>query len=265
MLDTMVNIIYRAAKILREEGFRELVKASISKFDNETGLLSFILGPFILFKVKKMSLEEILEAMFNKSSAISLLYEPIQVRWEIEQLLNLLKRQRPKYILEIGTARGGTLLLWTKIAAEDALIVSIDLPGGPFGGGYPYLKGLIYRLFKEKEQQIKLIRNDSHDPRTLEKVKNILKGKKFDFLFIDGDHTYDGVKKDFTMYSPLVRKGGIIAFHDIVPGPPELVGGVPKFWEELRENVSIKNQYLKHIEIVKDWKQKGYGIGILII
>jgi hypothetical protein len=48
-------------------------------------------------------------------------------------------------------------------------------------------------------------------------------------LFIDGDHTYEGVRRDFEMYSPLVRKGGIIAFHDIYPGPEESVGGVPKF------------------------------------
>jgi len=48
--------------------------------------------------------------------------------------------------------------------------------------------------------------------------------KRGDFLFIDGDHTYEGVEGDFEMYSPLVRRGGIIAFHDIVPGPPENVG-----------------------------------------
>jgi predicted O-methyltransferase YrrM len=44
-----------------------------------------------------------------------------------------------------------------------------------------------------------------------------LKDNKVDFLFIDADHSYEGVKKDFEMYSPLVRKGGIIAFHDIIP------------------------------------------------
>jgi hypothetical protein len=40
-------------------------------------------------------------------------------------------------------------------------------------------------------------------------------------------------KKDFEMHSPLVRKGKIIAFHDIVPGPSEHVGGVPEFWKEI--------------------------------
>jgi predicted O-methyltransferase YrrM len=56
--------------------------------------------------------------------------------------------------------------------------------------------------------------------KTLEEVKRILGGEKADFLFIDGDYTYEGVKRDL-MYSPLVREGGIIAFHDICPHPPE--------------------------------------------
>lgn len=59
------------------------------------------------------------------------------------------------------------------------------------------------------------------------------------------------------MYSPLVKKG-IIAFHDIVPGPLEYVGGVPKFWQEIKMQFSYK-------EIVKDWRQGGYGIGVLYV
>jgi len=62
------------------------------------------------------------------------------------------------------------------------------------------------------------------------------------------------------MYSPLVRKGGIIAFHDIVPGPQENVGGVPKFWKELKKKLGT----IKVMEIVKDWNQGGYGIGLVI-
>jgi len=76
------------------------------------------------------------------------------------------------------------------------------------------------------------------------------------FLFIDGDHTYEGVKKDFEMYSPLVKKDEIIAFHDIVPHPPEIGCEVSRFWNE------IKHSY-RYYEIVKDWNQGWAGIGIL--
>ena len=86
--------------------------------------------------------------------------------------------------------------------------------------------------------------------------KNILNDKKVDFLFIDGDHTYQGVKKDFEIYCSLVKKDGIIGFHDIVSGPEEDVGEVPKFWKEIKKRS-------KYQEIIKKREQGGYGIGII--
>jgi predicted O-methyltransferase YrrM len=183
---------------------------------------------------------------------------PAQVREEFLSLLKILQNMNLKKLLEIGTARGGTLFLFSRIANYDATIISVDLPGGMFGGGYPKWKIPLYKSFAIKNQRIYLIRADSHNPKTLNKVKEILKEGKLDFLFIDGDHTYEGVKKDFEMYSPLVRNGGIIAFHDIVPGPPEIVGGVPNFWNEIK-------QKFRYLEIVKNWNQGGYGIGILYV
>jgi len=34
------------------------------------------------------------------------------------------------------------------------------------------------------------------------------------FLYIDGDHCYDGCNTDWNMWAPLVKSGGIIALHD---------------------------------------------------
>jgi hypothetical protein len=59
---------------------------------------------------------------------------PIRNRQEILALLRVLKPIRPRRILEIGTASGGTLFLFTRVAAPDALLVSVDLPDGPGGG-----------------------------------------------------------------------------------------------------------------------------------
>ena len=36
-----------------------------------------------------------------------------------------------------------------------------------------------------------------------------------DFLFIDGDHSYEGVKMDFDIWFPKLKSGGVIAMHDI--------------------------------------------------
>jgi hypothetical protein len=42
----------------------------------------------------------------------------------------------------------------------------------------------------------------------------VLQDIKIDFLFIDGDHSYEGVKLDFDLYSKILSKDGIIVLHD---------------------------------------------------
>jgi len=41
-----------------------------------------------------------------------------------------------------------------------------------------------------------------------------------DFLYIDGDHAYDAVKRDYEAWHPFVKKNGIIGFHDYDDRPP---------------------------------------------
>ncbi len=50
-----------------------------------------------------------------------------------------------------------------------------------------------------------------------------------DFLFIDGDHKEASVESDYANYEPLVKTGGIVAFHDCNEFP-----GVMAFLERLR-------------------------------
>ena len=248
-------LIEKVIRILREEGIYIFFKKSFGYLQDK---FQFFFQPYSLFKIKKFTSTDITESinfLFNKL----LLIKTSQIPEEISQLLQILKERKPKTILEIGTANGGTLFLFSRIASDDATLISIDLPGGRFGGGYPIWKIPLYKSFARKDQKIYLIRGDSHNQETLEKVKNILNDKKIDFLFIDGDHTYEGVKRDFEVYSSHVKKGNIIGFHDIVDGPEKHVGGVPKFWKEIKENNSEGR------EIVKDWNQGGCGIGVLYV
>jgi len=221
----------------------------LSKHSLFTRIAILILKSFSFYTLEKL-IDPLL--FFLKLFGI----EPAQIKEEVLFLIRVLKRIRPKIMLEIGTGRGGTLFLFTNAASSVAKIITVDLPGGPFGGGYPRYMISLLQSFGSSKQKVYLLRTNSHDAGTFAKVKSILNGEKLDFLFIDGDHSYEGVRKDFEMYSPLVRKGGIIAFHDIVPGPPENVGGVPKFWDEIKHNFCYE-------EIVKDWKQGGYGIGVI--
>lgn len=43
----------------------------------------------------------------------------------------------------------------------------------------------------------------------------IRQGIKIDYLHIDGDHSYEGVKKDFELYSQIMSENGIITIHDV--------------------------------------------------
>ncbi|HTG55108.1 MAG TPA: class I SAM-dependent methyltransferase, partial [Niabella sp.] len=134
-----------------------------------------------------------------------------QVRSEITRLCELVEKRKPQVIVEIGTANGGSLFLFTKLAKKNAIVISIDLPAGKFGGGYPEYRTEFYKTFCTPEQQMHLLRANSHDKTTLDRVKEILGDLKIDFLFIDGDHTYEGVKHDFEQYSELVADDALIA------------------------------------------------------
>jgi predicted O-methyltransferase YrrM len=59
-------------------------------------------------------------------------------------------------------------------------------------------------------------------------AKNWPTGKTIDLLFIDGDHVYEAVKQDFTVWAPFVQSGGYILFHDFDSKHP----GVQAFIEE---------------------------------
>ena len=77
------------------------------------------------------------------------------------------------------------MFLWCVNAAPDATVISIDLPNGIHGGGYPYWKTFLYRSFALRQQQVLLFRGDSHSAEMLARLKETLAGRQIDFLFID--------------------------------------------------------------------------------
>ena len=179
--------------------------------------------------------------------------QPIQVEEELASLLGDVRRLNPRTVVEIGTSMGGTLYLWTRLARPDATIISVDLPGGQFGGGYSPLRTPIYRRFARERQKLHLLRADSHEKATLEQVKALIGEAQIDFLFIDGDHTYEGVLKDWEMYSPLVRSGGLVVFHDVAGNYGTTQ--VKRFWDGIKVDY-LYREYMVH-------PRGHYGIGVL--
>lgn len=174
---------------------------------------------------------------------------------EIVWLLERLREEMPRTVLEIGMANGGTLFLWSRIAAPDALLVGVDVQAmvGRLGKHSPW--SLVRRSFARERQRVELVDGaDSHDERTLECVRALLAGRTVDFLFIDGDHRYDSVARDFELYAPLVRPGGLIGLHDVAAAASPDTEGTARFWRELKMRGTTEERVAGGAP--------GYGIGV---
>lgn len=192
-----------------------------------------------------------------KIRGLNINFKSSQVKEEILGLASFLKEKQPKVVVEIGTATGGTLFVFTSISSPEAKIISIDLPFGRYGAGYLKYRIPLLKAFATEKQEMELLRLDSHLLSTFNKLEEALDGKLIDFLFIDGDHSYQGVKQDFEMYKKLVRPGGFIAFHDIIDNDFDKSFGTQIFWKEIKNN-------FEHQEFVRLNPQKtGCGIGLI--
>jgi cephalosporin hydroxylase len=173
-----------------------------------------------------MNIEEIVDKAFG-------LYMP-QERDEIIQLAKFVHELQPKVIVEIGTKFGGTFMIWNEIAT--GIKISIDLIAGIHGGISRSAVTARNAKFKELyNDSCIFIEGNSHNKSTYDLLVQSLDGKAIDFLFIDGDHTYEGVKEDYETYSTLVSKNGYIGFHDIndTQHHRNLNVYVGKLWNEL--------------------------------
>ena len=150
---------------------------------------------------------------------------------ELRRFLDRIRGLRPRVVVEIGTARGGMLFCFSQLAARDAVLVSIDLPGAPNCGGQTETEREVFATFGPLTQSFHFIPDDSHLAASRERLVKILAGRQIDLLFIDGDHSYAGCMTDFKMYHDLVGPDGVIALHDICLFPEQWPGaGVGIAW-----------------------------------
>ena len=192
-----------------------------------------------------MNIEEVVDNAFG-------LYMP-QERDEIVQLAKFVYELQPKVVVEIGTKFGGTFMIWNEIAP--GIKISVDLVEGIHGGVSRSDTDARNARFKESyNDSCIFIEGNSHESATYDLLVKTLGGTTIDFLFIDGDHTYEGVKEDYETYSSLVSENGYIGFHDINDTQRHRDRNVyvGKLWNEL---VGEKTEF----NVNADWA----GIGVI--
>ena len=201
------------------------------------------------FHSRARTIEEVVDSALHFPSRGLMRVDSIQKRSEILALAKAVAVLKPRRILEIGTARGGTLFIWAQLGAETVVSCDLEDPGP---------KRSFYQAFPPPGSRCRVVHlsGDSHQSAFKQRIEQELAGKPVDFLFIDGDHTEQGVAADYRDYHALVRPGGIIAFHDIAERQSLPTNQVQHFWRKLKPQHSTE-------EFIDDPVQTGYGIGIV--
>ena len=118
-----------------------------------------------------------------------------------------------KTFVEIGALAGASLYVYGGLLAPGGRAIGID--DGKRGHKTRSNLKRSMQMLKADGYDPHWVRGNSHKPETRAALEDILQDRPIDFLHIDGDHSADGSRQDWEMYGPLVRKGGIVAFHDV--------------------------------------------------
>lgn len=134
----------------------------------------------------------------------------------LQSICEYIKDCSNKSMIEIGCFAGESTEIWCKNFKK---VYAID----------PWALGKGYDLKDCASQNISDSIEQAFDQRlskfnNFEKIKNfsynahsLFEAESVDFLYIDGEHTYNGVKKDIEMFLPKIKPDGFICGHDYKP------------------------------------------------
>lgn len=167
---------------------------------------------------------------------------------EFVRFVDLVRSLGVRRYLEIGCRNGDTFFDVMTAIGPGGLGMAVDL--GENADTRRNLSGAAKALWAAGIRA-HVVFGRSEEASTVESASALA---PFDLILIDGDHTYDGVYRDWTNYA---RHAPVVAFHDVAAAPNHLSDGkscgVPKFWDIMR--VAFETE-----EIVTPGSNMGFGI-----
>lgn len=202
--------------------------------------------------MKEVNIEKLVEYHIKDFLIEPTLFQ--QVYEEITTFAYWLKGFAPHNILEIGF-KGSSFHIMSQLSTGKKVAVDLEDNGRTIWSHY-----MMY------DEDFKLFIADSQTEETRDKVKEFC--PQYDLIFIDGDHSYNGVKRDFELYQKLLSPRGVIIFHDIDPNhifKGDKGGGeVYQFWKDISYGSKTNIITLKSSGKITCFGEKEHfgGIGI---
>jgi cephalosporin hydroxylase len=148
-------------------------------------------------------------------------YELLKCPLDLWIYQELIVREKPDLIIEVGTYKGGSTLFLAQICdlvgTGEILSIDIDPAHAPIRPSHPRISYLL---------------GSSTDPGVFSNAKAVASKKPNVFVILDGDHHYDHVLEELRMYHTLVQPGGFLIVEDTnINGHPTYPEFGPGPWE----------------------------------
>lgn len=167
-------------------------------------------------------------------------YGPLQIPTELADFLIYCIQKKPQSFLEIGVMYGGFSVFSCAVLSK-------------FNQAFKYICVDIEDNFRDWEHFSSILPLEKAIPATSADFI----GSEFDVVYIDADHSYHGMKRDFLNVG---RYAKICAFHDINAAEYDhLDGGTRRCWNELKLSYCQSASIWEISHIAEEWM----GIGII--
>ena len=156
---------------------------------------------------------------------------------EAQVLYTIIKEKKLKNLLEVGTGSGFSTLYFAHALSElsEGFLDSIDFAEEPSKNA-----GNLLKMSGVSSQSVNFLMGNS-----LEVIPAL--NKEYDFCLIDGSHDYSTSREDFINIYPKIKKGGVIAFHDI---QETLTKSTPyQLWLEISQGSLINRDEFSLIQL----------------